>query len=126
MVYSGNTHLSVVEAYQPRAVYRIQNSGQLLSGNVTTGAFNTRVFSKAILMTNVSQISGTGSTLDVQMQTASEISSPWYPVVNALQKTVASAFYENLSGSLSEFTRFVINVSTSGGIWTQIDTNFLR
>ena len=124
-MYSGSTHLTVREAIQPRALHRIQSSTRLTSGPVTTPIYDTRPFKEAFLLTDISQVSGTNTTLDIQLQTSPDYTN-WFPVTNVTQRTVAGQYYEKLSGYISEYTRFVLTTVTSGGCWTQIDANFIR
>jgi len=124
-MYSGTTRLTVREAIQPRALHRIQASGILTSGSFNTEPYYTRPFKQCFILTNISQVSGTNTALDLQLQTSPD-NVIWYPQSNIRQKTATSAYYDLVSGYLSEYTRFRFEVVTSGGCWTQIDANFIR
>ncbi len=124
-MYSGATHLTVREAIQPRALHRIQSSAKLTSGSITTSIYDTRQFKEVFLLTDISLVSGTNTTLNIQLQTSPDYVN-WFPITNVTQRTVAGQYYERLSGYVSEYTKFVITTATSGGCWTQIDSNFIR
>ena len=124
-MYSGSTHLSVRESIQPVALHRVQASNQLTSGETISPVFDTKKFKEVFIMTDISQVSGTTTTLDIQTQTSPD-NSNWFNLGILTQRTAAGQHYELVSGYVSEYTRFDMDVVSSGGCWTQIDANFVR
>jgi len=126
---SGPTKFTVREAIQPRETEQILASTRLLSGTTYSDVFDTQRFKEAVLYTNISQFSGTvNATLDITMQASPYNDGNWFDVVSATQRNSAGKYYEKLSGYLGNYTRFKIDslASSNGGIWTQIDVNFIR
>lgn len=125
-MYSGNTHFTVREAIQPKAQYRIQASTKITSGQTISEVYETRPFKECIVMTDISQVSGTNTTFNVTLQTGPD-NVNFFDVTKLVQRTVAGKYYEKIiSGYVSEYTRFVFDTVTSGGCWTQVDANFIR
>ena len=136
--FSGVTKFTVREILQPRSTHQILSSRRLTSGTITTDIFDTRRFKAAVVYGNISQLSGgAGTTLNYEMQGSvyGNADESWWGISGAA-RTTTGLYWDRLpgglsfesSGSLNNFTRFKIfnNASTSGGIWAQLDCNFVK
>lgn len=124
-MYSGSTHLTVREAIQPVALHRVQASARLTSGEIISPVYDTKKFKEVFILTDISQVSGTATTLDIQTQTSPD-NSNWFNLGILTQRTATGQYHELVSGYVSEYTRFDMDIASSGGCWTQIDANFVR
>lgn len=128
---SGDTHFSVREAIQAKATVQLLASSKLTSSITTTDAFDTRRYKDAVLHTNISQVSGIGARLTIQLQGSVYNDSNWgilgeYITLSGstgitIQKMTTSAY-------LTNWSRWTVAAATSagGGIWAQVDANYIR
>jgi len=127
------TKFTVREAIQPRATYQILASSKLTSGTTYTDPIDTRRFTESALYTKISQISGTtsGLTFNMFIQGSPYNDGNWYILASTTQRASVGNFYQKtpvLQNYLANWTRFGIKTlaSSNGGMWAQVDADFLR
>ena len=128
---------TVREAIQPRETNKILASRVLFSGTITTPVYDTRRFKTCMVYGNISQLSGTaGITLSYEMQGSVYNDANWWSTASGAPQTTTGRWTDRLpggttwesSGCLNNYTRFKIfsNASSDGGIWSQMDVNFVK
>jgi len=133
VIIDNPTKFSVREATQPRATYQVLASSKLLSGTTYTTAIDTTRWKESSIYTNISQISGTASglTFNMYMEGSPYNDDNWFIMASTTQRNTVGKFYQKtpvLQTYIANWTRFGIKTlaSNDGGIWAQVDIDFVR